>query len=174
MAIDERKKIEINSISRLINELDYYQILKIPQNASSSDLKAAYFRESRNYHPDKYYNEPPEFNKKVTTIFKRITEAYKILCDPETRAIYTEGINGANRAKNLRYIHGVQGGPPKEDEGQTPMGRKYFQMGKMALNNMDYKGAKINFQLALKMEPKNESFQKRLAEAEEMLKMKKK
>jgi len=173
MALDERKKIEINSIARLLDELDYFQILKVPQNVSLEELKSAYFRESRNYHPDKFYNEAPDINKKVTAIFKRITEAYKILSDNETRAIYTEGINGAQRAKNLRYIHGVQGGPPKEDEGQTPLGRKYFQMGKIAFNNMDYKGAKINFQLALKMEPKNESFQKRLAEVEEVIRGKK-
>jgi len=173
MAIEERKKIEISSIARIINELDYYQILKISQNATPEEIKNAYFRESRNYHPDKYYNEPPDFCKKVTTIFKRITEAYKILSDPETRRIYTEGINGPDRANNLRYIHGVQGGPPKEDEGQTPLGKKYFQMGKTALNNMDYKGAKINFQLALRMEPNNESFKKRLAEVEELLKKKK-
>ena len=173
MAIDERKKIEINSISRLIDELDYYQILKVSQNASPEEIKEAYFRESRNYHPDKFYNEPPELSKKVTLIFKRITEAYKIISDPNTRAIYNDGINSANRAKNLRYIHGVQGGPPKEDEGQTPMGKKYFQLGKMAFNNRDFKGAKINFQLAAKMEPNNETFKKRLTEVDEILKGKK-
>ena len=173
MGIDERKKIEINSIARLIDELDYYQILKVSQNASFEEIKDAYFRESRNYHPDKYYNEPPELSKKVTLIFKRITEAYKILSDQDTRVIYNDGINSPNRAKNLRYIHGVQGGPPKEDEGQTPMGKKYFQLGKMALNNRDYKGAKINFQLAAKMEPNNETFKKRLVEVEEVIKGKK-
>lgn len=173
MAIDERKKIEINSIARLLDELDYFQILKIPQNASNEVLKSAYFRESRNYHPDKYYNESPDVMSKVTAIFKRITEAYKILSDTETRAMYTDGINGSNRAKSLRYVHGVLGGPPKDDEGQTPMGKKYYQMGKMAFNNMDYKGAKINLMLALKMEQNNETFKKMLADVEDYLKGKK-
>lgn len=173
MAIDERRKIEINSIARLLDELDYYQILKVRQDASQEEIKAAYFRESRQYHPDKYYNEPPDISKKVTTIFKRITEAYKILSDPETRAIYTKSINGPDRAKNLRYIHGVQGGPPKEDAGQSPMARKYFQMGKTAFNNMDYKGAKINFQLALKLEPNNQTFKEYLEKVDEKLRVKK-
>jgi len=173
MAIEERKKIEINSIARLIDELDYFQILKVNQNASPEEVKIAYFRESRQYHPDKFYNEPPEVAKKVTMIFKRITEAYKILSDPETRDVYTKSIAGSDRHKNLRYIHGVQGGLPKEDEGQTTMGRKYFQMGKVAFNNMDYKGAKINFQLAAKMEPKNETFKEYLAKVEEKLRSKK-
>lgn len=172
MALEERKKIEINSVSRLIDELDYFQILKITPNCSAEELKSAYFKESREYHPDKYYTESPDIVKKVTTIFKRITEAYKILSDPDTRAIYTKSISGADRSKNLRYIHGVQGGLPKEDEGQTPMGRKYFQMGKVAFNNMDYKGAKINFQLAFKMEPNNQTFKDYLAKVEEKIKTK--
>ena len=173
MAIDEKRKIEINTTSRLIEELDYFQILKVTQGASPDDIKNAYFRESRQYHPDKYYNEAPEISKKVTAIFKRITEAYKILSDPETRETYTQSISGADRAKNLRYVIGVQGGMPKEDEGQTPMGKKYFQMGKIAFNNMDYKGAKINFQLATKMEPKNETFKAYMAKLEEITNTKK-
>ena len=174
MAIEERKKIEINSIARLLDELDYFQILKVPQNATPEAVKAAYFRESRNYHPDKFYNESPDITKKVTAIFKRITEAYKILSDPETRADYTDGINGPNRAKNLRFTHGIDGaGGVKEDEGQTPMGRKYYQMGKIAMNNLDYKGAKINFQLAAKMEPNNETFKKRIEEVDAIIRGKK-
>lgn len=173
MGLEERKKIEINSIARLIDELDYFQILKVNQNASPEEIKEAYFRESRQYHPDKFYNEAPDLARKVTTIFKRITEAYKILSDPETRTVYTKSISSADRLKNLRYIHGVQGGMPKEDEGQTPMGRKYFQMGKVAFNNMDYKGARINFQLAAKMEPKNETFKEYMAKVEEKFRTKK-
>ena len=170
MAIDERKKIEISSVSRLIDELDYYQILKIAPDATPQEIKANYFRESREYHPDKFYNEPPDTNRKVTMIFKRITEAFKILNDPETRVEYDKSLKGPNRAENLRYVHGVMGETKREDEGQPPMGRKYYQMGKIALNNMDYKGAKINFQLAAKMEPNNELFKQRLAEVEAILK----
>lgn len=173
MVLDPKKKIEINSISILIDELDYFQILKVKQDCTLQELKSAYFRESREYHPDKYYNEPPELSKKVTTIFKRITEAYKIINDPETREIYTKSISGSERSKNLRFIHGVRGGGPREDEGSTPMGRKYFQMAKLAFNNMDYKSAKINFQLAAQMEPNNETFKQYLTQVAEKLRKKK-
>lgn len=154
--MENRKKIEISSIARLIDELDYYQILKVPQTASPMELKAAYFRESREYHPDKYFNEPEEFKVKVTLVFKRITEAYKILSNQETRAEYTKELRGPDRALNLRYVYGAA--QKKEDVGKTPLAKKYFEMGKLAFQNMDYKGAKINFQLALQLEPDNETF----------------
>ena len=43
---------EIRALARVIDELDYYQILEISRKASTSELKRAYHASSRRFHPD--------------------------------------------------------------------------------------------------------------------------
>lgn len=63
---------------------DYYQILGLEKNASAEDIKKAYRRLAREYHPD--------VSKKADTEskFKDISEAYQTLKDPEKRAAYDQ------------------------------------------------------------------------------------
>lgn len=169
--VDEEFKRQVNSLAKVIDELDYYQILKIDQMAFEEDIKQAYFNESRIYHPDKYYDEPLEFQEKVTKIFKRICEAYKVLSDPEKRALYSKLINGPEREKYLRFDLRLlkTETEKKEDEGSSPLAKKYYKMAKTAIANKDYKAAKINLQLALKIEPQNQTFQEKLKEVNDIL-----
>lgn len=61
---------------------DYYEILGVPRTASAEDLKSAFRRLARQYHPD--VNKEPGAEEK----FKEINEAYAVLSDPEKRAAY--------------------------------------------------------------------------------------
>jgi DnaJ-class molecular chaperone len=174
--MDENFKRQLLSMAKVIDELDYYQILKLDQMAFDDDIKRAYFGESRLYHPDKYFNEPAALQAQVTRIFKRVCEAYKVLSDKERRSLYARQISGPDRKKFLRFDLRVleQEKARKEDEGRTPMGKKYYQLAKAAIQNKDFKGAKINLQLAVKMEPQNQTFKERLKEVEDTLAMRKK
>ncbi len=62
---------------------DYYEILGVPRNASQEDIKKAYRKLVRQYHPD-LNKDDPEAERK----FKEINEAYEVLSDPEKRAKY--------------------------------------------------------------------------------------
>ncbi|HDD25211.1 MAG TPA: J domain-containing protein [Chloroflexi bacterium] len=62
---------------------DYYKILGIDRNASEQDIKRAYRRLARQFHPD----VNPE-NQRAEERFKEINEAYEVLGDAEKRAKY--------------------------------------------------------------------------------------
>lgn len=65
----------------------YHEILGVPRDADRRALKKAYFRLSREVHPDRYFrrNVGP-FGPRLERCFKRLLEAYELLSDPATRA----------------------------------------------------------------------------------------
>lgn len=65
---------------------DYYDILGIPENADPKEIKKAYRKLAREYHPD----ANRENRAAAETRFKEINEAYQVLSDPEKRARYDQ------------------------------------------------------------------------------------
>jgi curved DNA-binding protein len=61
---------------------DYYEALEVPRDASTEDIRAAYRKLARKYHPD--VNKEPGAEDR----FKEISEAYEVLRDPEKRERY--------------------------------------------------------------------------------------
>lgn len=63
--------------------IDYYKILEIPKSATEDEIKKAYRKLARKYHPDLNPN-----NKEAEKKFKEINEANEVLSDPENRKKY--------------------------------------------------------------------------------------
>lgn len=64
---------------------DYYEILGVKKDASQEEIKKAYRRLARKYHPDVNPNDKTAEQK-----FKEINEAYEVLGDPKKRAEYDQ------------------------------------------------------------------------------------
>src|SRR5215469_7749049 len=89
---------------------DYYKILGVPKTANAKEVKSAYRKLAREWHPD----VNPTRKKQAEEKFKDISEAYEVLGDAEKRKTYdTLGSDWQQRARTApgpRYAGG--NGPP--------------------------------------------------------------
>ncbi|KAK7342391.1 hypothetical protein VNO80_25341 [Phaseolus coccineus] len=92
--------------------VDYYKILQVDKNAKEDDLKKAYRKLAMKWHPDKN----PNNKKEAEAEFKRISEAYEVLSDPQKKAIYDQ-----------YGEEGLKGQVPPPDAGGA--GTTYFSTG---------------------------------------------
>jgi len=69
-----------------MSKLDYYEVLGIPRSASKGEIKAAYRKLAKKYHPDHNPND-----SEAAKQFKLCTEAYEVLGDPQKRSLYDVG-----------------------------------------------------------------------------------
>jgi DnaJ-class molecular chaperone len=82
---------------------DYYETLGVPKTASTKDIKAAYRKLARKWHPD----VNPTKKKDAEEKFKEIAEANEVLSDPEKRKRYdTLGPNWQQQAQDFGYQPG--------------------------------------------------------------------
>jgi len=93
---------------------DYYQILGVSRAASAEDIKKAYRRLARKYHPDVSKEAGAEER------FKEVAEAYEVLRDPEKRAAYDQLGNNWRAGQEFRPPPGWQGG--SKGPGGSPFG----------------------------------------------------
>jgi curved DNA-binding protein len=88
---------------------DYYRILNVEKNATQSDIKKAYRKLAKRYHPDTNPN-----NKTMEEKFKEVNEAYEVLGDEQKRKKYdafgsnpnfNEFNNGSSSFGNRQYTY---------------------------------------------------------------------
>jgi len=101
---------------------DYYKILGVDKSASKDEIKRAFRKLARKYHPDVNPNEPRTGEK-----FKEINEAYGILSDDKKREMYDKfGVVEGDPSSYQQWGGGGGGFPKGGRVRQSPDGRTYY------------------------------------------------
>ena len=69
----------------MADKRDYYEVLGIDKSASEDEIKKAYRREAKKYHPDLHPGD-----KTAEAKFKEVNEAYEVLSNSEKKARYDQ------------------------------------------------------------------------------------
>ncbi len=166
--------IEVETLAQALDQLDYFGVLKIPQNATPADIKAAYYRESRAYHPDRFAAYPDAaLRALVSRIYRRVNEAYTVLRDERKRAKYVQDVGGPERMQKLRFteadevqVKEEQKKKIEEQLGLTPNGRKFYAAALIEVQAQRWDAAARALKSALMYEPANGKFKEQLAAVE--------
>jgi DnaJ-class molecular chaperone len=158
---------EIKALVKLMDELDYYQILEVQRDAPASGIKKGYYAVSRRYHPDANRRLEGESRLALETIAKRVAEAYSVLRDAQRRQAYDRQLGGGGGAVRMQLAEAKSQAGKKalEDHlGVTPNGRRFFTLALADIDRNAIDSAIRNMQMALTFEPTNEFFKQKLKE----------
>lgn len=122
-------------------EGDYYALLNLEKDCSEDDIKAAYKKFCRLYHPDKHNSV---HRGTAETIFHKIQTAYEVLNDPQLRAIYDiYGVEGVENSYNQVALIDMDKGQIKETY-ERMLRQKKQQEEEMAINPVSTVKCKID------------------------------
>ena len=135
--------------------MDYYKILEIDKSASDDDIKKAYRKLARKYHPDLNPN-----NKEAEGKFKEINEAKEVLSDPEKRKKfdqYGKDWKNADAFEQAKQNKGQQQGGSQQFYQSGDFNKEdfsdYFEsmFGGARGSQTKFRGQDLNAEMSLKL-----------------------
>jgi curved DNA-binding protein CbpA len=165
---------------RALDDITYYVLLGVANDASPDALKEAFHAFAETFHPDGHTGRPDDEREGIARIFRRGTEAYRVLSDPPLRASYdaslAEGVApsvASHRSSLPPSRERIQRGPKRlEDTIRSPNARPFARSAEELAKKGDFKQAKIQLTMARHYEPNNPVLEEFLKELEARLRAK--
>jgi curved DNA-binding protein CbpA len=101
----ENLKQEIQKKTNFFANADYYEILEVPGQATTAEIKAAYYHLAKKFHPDRFRQvEYSELRHQLESMFTKITQAYETLSTGGARATYDSKIKKDKKSTPLPKV----------------------------------------------------------------------
>lgn len=156
-----------------LEQLDYYTLLQVPEDAPADQIRQAFHRFAAKYHPDRFTGGGADQAtvERAAQIYRRGAEAYKVLTDPRRRKLYDAGL------KEGRLRFDPNAAPPPEPvsihkwpiQVKSPLARPFALKAEQLYKAGDYGNAKTNLKLALQKDRGNPQIEALLADIEQRL-----
>lgn len=155
---------EIMILSDAIDEMDYYQILKIKPSANAAEIRQAYYDSARIFHPDNFVNvTDAKIKQAIMKISKLITEAYVVLRDFDKRKRYDAQLSRIGVERRIRYVEDEAEEKQKEDI-VSPQAKRLYLQAVSDLKQNRIQDALKNLKLALAFEPGSKTIKDKIEE----------
>jgi DnaJ domain len=165
-----------------LDSISYYELFRVEPKATADDVRNAFHAFAESFHPDAHQWRHPTEQAAIGYIFRRGTEAYRVLSDPQLRFRYDEAVaNGILRPENLIVEtdgpRAASMAPPNAagglgnrptDKVRTPGARPFVLRAEELAKKGDPQQAKLQLVMAMHMDrgnPALETFAKELDEA---------
>jgi tetratricopeptide (TPR) repeat protein len=134
----EEQIAEALELHRKLAEFDYFQLLGVSRTADDGEVKKAYFKLARRFHPDLFgRNLDPGTKAKIDEVFDHITKAYRTLTSKEDKDAYTK--KGATPAR------------PDEDKDRGKSADTRFRQAKTLFNAGRFEEAALLLEEAIRL-----------------------
>lgn len=176
-SINPQQADALRKLAQGLNALDYFQALGLTQQATPGDIKKAFYKESRTYHPDRFFHLADSQEKSdIGSIYKRVTEAYYVLRDDTKRKKYLSDLASADRGNKLRYTEATESElkaetrkTVEEEYGTHPKARPFFKTALAELEKNNLTAAVSALKMGLTYEPGNARFKEKLVETQKKI-----
>lgn len=138
----------LEKIERASGELDHFELLDVSYEAGDAEIQAAFHRVAGGIHPDRHRRSlSAEQRERLTVVYARIAEAYRVLRDPEMRLGYLKKV--AQRGERPRA---------RRDSTDpvavlSPKAQRFYRRAMVALRTGDRTSALLNLKMALRLHP---------------------
>jgi DnaJ-class molecular chaperone len=150
-----------------LDQTDYYRVLGVSSVASEDEIREAYYKLAARLHPDVHGDEVDAgFRVRLTTVFSRVVEAYRVLSERRRRKQYDEALSQGM----LRLGAGMKVKERVEEAIADAAARRFFLLAQKAMDTGDARSAVMNLRIASSSEPNNPVIRELLARAEAMAK----
>ncbi len=122
-----------------LDEVDYYALLGIEQDAGVDQIRRAFHDFARRYHPDLYALNDPEDQIKAARVYRRGTEAYRVLLNPGRRNEYDRGLaRGIVRHTAATAVATRRSSLPPSQAPLSPIAQQHVSEAEFAIRRKDW------------------------------------
>ena len=157
--VDEKQLIE-TYLKRVEVAESYYEMLEIPIKATLPEIKTAYFKLAKSFHPDKYHQEMnTKLQQRIQDAFAEIARGYETLKDETKREIYDFRLRKyletvkTNNIKPTGTTRTTDETPGSNNNATIDRANEEFEQGFNLLMNEDYYSAMPFLTRAAQMSP---------------------